>query len=122
MLRNADNLEYRDGTLVGVKCRGCGVPIRKMVPDDSNREIKRVGNQTIVYERMVLACLPNYREVLMTFADGSAHVACMCENCSKTYDNKQMQQHHDEDMAEMGVKQKREFDVVAKVANHISAV
>jgi hypothetical protein len=72
----------KHGQIWEVRCKKCGVPIRGMRPDDTWTEKSRIGSQTIVRERLVLACYANYREVLIEMDDGSRHVTCLCETCA----------------------------------------
>lgn len=96
-----DHVTYKHGGIVEVRCRGCGTPIRGLVADDAHREVKKINGQNVVYERLVLACLPNYREVLMACCDGSAHVACMCASCAEKLTPEMAQEHHDLDMEDL---------------------
>lgn len=77
-----DYVRYEKGNIVEVFCKVCGLTIRKMIPSDIGQEVTRRGNQTIIRERLVLASLPNYREVLISCDDGSAHVTCVCQDCA----------------------------------------
>jgi hypothetical protein len=65
-----------------VACKGCGAQIRGLVAAEQAGEITKRGNKTVIRERVVLACLPNYREVLLQASDGSRHVTCMCDQCA----------------------------------------
>lgn len=73
-----DYVKFDRGNIVEVLCKVCGKTIRKMIPMDDAPEVVRRGSQTIIREKMVLACLPNYREVKVLFADGSSHVTPVC--------------------------------------------
>jgi hypothetical protein len=117
-----DNVTYKHGGIWEVRCRVCGTPIRSMVADDTHRETKKVNGQTVVFERLVLACLPNYREVLMDCGGGpgdnfvaSGHVACLCDQHASELTTEQAQAIHDLDMAELKIDTKR-------AVNHIVAV
>lgn len=70
------------GNISEILCKVCGVTIRKLIPSDEYGEVLRHGSRTIVRERLVLACLPNYREVKLAFNDGSSHVTCVCADCA----------------------------------------
>lgn len=72
---------YKHGQIWKVNCPCCGTTIRHMIPDDSMSVSEHANGKVVVRERLVLACLPNYREVLMQMDDGSKHVAPMCAQC-----------------------------------------
>lgn len=119
-----DNVTYKHGGIVEVRCRGCEAVIRKLIPDDTHRETKKINGKSVVFERLVLACLPNYREVLMACADGSAHVACMCASCAEGLTPASAQAHHDLDMKDLKLDKHpttrgRQVEFVAKVSHLI---
>lgn len=115
-----DNVTYKNGGIWEIRCRECGTPIRTMI--EADRPLRKVGGQGVKF--LTLGCLPIYREVLMECDDGSAHVACMCEGCASTATLTQLQEHHDLDVAEMGLAEqcKRTVTRIAKVAPYIGAV
>ncbi len=119
-----DNVSYKNGGISEIRCRECGTPIRTLIESDSVGKARKVNGHIVMERFLVLGCLPNYREVLMACSDGSAHVACMCAECSKTATLAQMQEHHDLDVAEMGLAEqcKRTVLSIARVAPHIGAV
>jgi hypothetical protein len=86
-IAKAGDMTYIDRMAYGghdiVYCHNCVAPIRKMVPDDSHREVKRVNGQTVIYERLVMATLPNYVEARVALADGGTHDHCMCRTCAE---------------------------------------
>lgn len=74
-----------------VSCKCCGVPIRKLIPDDRFAESRNINGRNVVCERLVLSTLPNYVEVMIYFDDGSKHVTFMCEEDSKKLTNDQLE-------------------------------
>ena len=82
-----DYIVMQYGQIWEVKCKGCGTTIKKMVPHDAFSVSEKVNGRTIVRERLILAPLPSYREVLMEFDDGSKHVTPMCVDCSTKMTN-----------------------------------
>lgn len=122
-----DNITYKHGGIWEVRCRGCDTPIRKMIADDAHRETKKINGQNVVFERLVLACLPNYREVLVECGGGpgdnfllSAHVACMCETCATALTVEKAQAHYDLDLDDLQLP-KAAVNEVVNIALHISA-
>ena len=83
----AGDMTYVDRMAYGghdvIYCHNCVTPIRKMIPDDSHREVRQVNGQTVVYERLVMATLPNYVEARIQFEDGGTHDHCMCRACAE---------------------------------------
>lgn len=75
-------ITYEHGVIWEVRCPCCNVPIRKMVVAERPLATEKINNQLVTKEHLVLACLPNYREVLMAMGDGSFHVSPMCEACA----------------------------------------
>lgn len=73
---------FQNGNITSILCKVCGVTIRKLIASEQHEEITRVGNRTVIRERLVLASLPNYREVLLKCDDGSAHVTPVCDSCA----------------------------------------
>ena len=65
-----------------VRCKLCDAPIRALISDDRFFEQTVIGTQTIQKFRMVMATLPNYQELEITFDDGSKHVTNTCKACS----------------------------------------
>lgn len=119
-----DNVTYKHGGIYEVRCRDCGTPIRKMIADDAHREMKVINGERVVFERLVLACLPAYREVLLACDDGSAHVACICAECASALTPEKAQELHDLDMKDIGLGKhekygKRTVTRVARVAHLI---
>jgi len=53
-----------------------------MIADDKPLASEKINGKTVIRERMVLSCLPNYREVRMAMNDGSFHVAPICASCA----------------------------------------
>lgn len=70
-----------------VRCKGCGVVIRKLIPVESFGAVERINGQVIVRERLLLTCLPNYREVMVEFDDSTKHVTCLCDQCAQKMDD-----------------------------------
>jgi hypothetical protein len=81
-----DYVRFEHGSITEVFCKVCGVTIRKMIPVDEQPEVQRIGNQTIVRERVALMSLPNYREARILCDDGSAHVTPVCVDCAGKLD------------------------------------
>jgi len=70
------------GAMSEVVCKLCGTPIRALVPAEGEPEVVRYKDRTVVKERVILACLPNYREVELLGSDGSTHTTCVCDTCA----------------------------------------
>jgi len=79
-----DYCTFRNRELWEVRCKGCGTIIRKMLPIEELSVKRIVRGVTLIQERLALACLANYREVLIAFDDGSKHVTPMCVECATT--------------------------------------
>lgn len=78
----ADYVTYKHGTIWEVRCPVCATPIRTMVLDDKPFENEMVNGKVVIRQGMVLACLPNYREVKMAMSDGTFHISPMCKTCT----------------------------------------
>lgn len=83
MLKQESYVKTEDGVITEIRCKGCGVVIRKLIPSDSHGTVERINGKIVVRERLILACLPNYREVAMEFEDGTKHVTCLCDQCAE---------------------------------------
>jgi len=70
------------GVVETVNCKLCDLPIRTLIPDERFFEQTVIKGQTIKRERLIMASLPNYQELELTFDDGSKHVTATCKNCS----------------------------------------
>jgi len=77
-----DYVTMKNGQIWEIRCKGCGTPIKTMLADDQPSETEKINGRTIVRERLYLAALSNYKEVLITFEDGSKHVTPMCADCA----------------------------------------
>ena len=124
-----DNLTFKHGQLWEVRCPLCSVPIRKMVPSDEHQETKKINGKIVVFQRLVFACLSNYREVLVEAGGGpgddfitSAHVMCMCAECAADLTMEQAQALHDKDMREFKAPMGKAVNRVAKVDTQIGMV
>ena len=125
----SENTTWKNGNLTEVRCRGCGTLIRALVPDDAFREVKVINGQRVVHERLVLACLPQYREVLLECGGGpgdnfvkSGHVACMCAGCAAEATLGALQEHHDHDMRDLSQPLGRAVNRAVAVAPLIGVV
>jgi hypothetical protein len=78
----SEHIVYKHGVIWEVHCPVCNTLIRSMVADDNPLESELINGKVVVRERMVLACLPSYREVKMAMADGTFHIAPMCAECA----------------------------------------
>lgn len=107
----------------------CSVPIRKMIPSDEHQETQKLNGKLVVFQRLVLACLPNYREVLVSTGGGpgdnyvlNGHVMALCDTCAHGLTPEKAQALHDEDMHEFGVPVHAAVNEVVKIDTQIGAV
>ena len=73
---------FEGGKLRALHCKGCGVQIAGLIPDDRYAERAVVNGRQVIRERMVFSYFANYREALLTFSDGSRHVCNACAECA----------------------------------------
>jgi hypothetical protein len=66
-----------------VLCKRCGEALRTWVVDDRFTDWEDINGQRIQRKYLVMATLPRYTEIEITFNDGSKHVTCMCKGCVK---------------------------------------
>lgn len=90
------------GQISEVRCKVCNTPIKKFVEHDVPSVISKIKGQTILGQKLLLAQLPNYREVAITFDDGSRHVTALCErDAYRLFDDVSQLQHiYDADLAQ----------------------
>lgn len=67
-----------------IRCKICSTTIRKLVPHDQFTEQRTINGKTFTAERLILATLPNYCEVMLTFNDGSKHATNLCHPCAQS--------------------------------------
>lgn len=73
---------FKNGVLHENHCQICNAKIAGLVPHE--RETTEVVNgRRVVRQLMTFAYFANYREALLTFDDGSRHVACVCVECAE---------------------------------------
>jgi ferredoxin len=90
-----------------VLCKGCGTPIRALMPTDKFSTTERIGDQTIVRERLLLATLSSYVEVEMEMADGSSHITGACATCAATVTDRELKEWYAADLDMMDNENKR---------------
>lgn len=86
ILKGFDFIEWHpstSGIINKVLCRLCGDVIKELIKDEQPLNIIRKGDHTVKEYGMVLAATSNYTEILITFSDGTNHVAHCCASCSK---------------------------------------
>ena len=69
-------------TYDAVLCKGCQQRIKGLVDDERFEEVREINGQRVVFRRLIMAELPTYVEVELTFDDGSKHVTPMCRECA----------------------------------------
>lgn len=124
-----DNVTYKHGQVWEVRCPLCNTPIRKMVPSDKHQETQKINGKLVVFQRLVFACLPNYREVLLDVGGGpgdnfisNGHVTGMCSSCATTLTVENAQAVHDRDMRDLLLPKGKAVNEVVKVDMQIGAV
>lgn len=92
-----------------VRCKICSTPIRNMVPHDTPRETRVIGDKTIVHHHMVLGTNANYREVTLLVKDEEGHrnnhVTPLCATCLEKYkgDLKVLEEVYQADISELAI-------------------
>ena len=75
----------RDGLCIKrVYCKVCGGVIVDSVVIEEKQE-KR-GDKDFIIQKTALKPLTSYDEIIIKFADGSAHMTPICKNCKQTED------------------------------------
>jgi len=83
-INKRDYIEHNekcDSLIDAVYCKMCGCKIKSLIPDDRFEESKTINGKIVIFQRLILAETSNYREILIEFDDGSAHVTCACNSC-----------------------------------------
>lgn len=80
-LKVFEGVERRNGTIVETRCNLCGSVLMSLIPDDRFQDVRRVGGQTVIRERLILAKTNNYAEVLLEMDDNAKHVSDVCKRC-----------------------------------------
>lgn len=79
------HIEYRDGALESVFCKGCGIRIQSRKMDNANANIRRAGNVVIREIPTMVTPDSNYREITLIgeTPDGKAtrHITHICADC-----------------------------------------
>lgn len=83
-LKNFKAITRKKNYIEQITCRTCDAIIRKLVPDDRFREVKVIGGQRTVFERLIPVNTEQYCEIEMEMDDGSSHVATTCKSCARS--------------------------------------
>lgn len=74
-----------EGAMIAVLCKGCGEPIRGLVPVGEPISTRKKGNIVIRDNLLVLGVGANYTEVeIEVRRDGRTgkHTTCLCKSCA----------------------------------------
>jgi hypothetical protein len=94
----------QDGVIVGILCKGCGVPIRGLVPVGEPISTRKNGNTIIRDNYLMLGVGSNYTEVeIEVEKDGrkGKHVTCLCKTCARKMTKAQLQDAYDADLDDL---------------------
>lgn len=94
----------QNGVIVAILCKGCGQPIRGLVPHGEPIHTRKNGNMVIRDNYLVLGVGSNYTEVeIEVEKDGRTgkHVTCLCKTCAKNLDQVKLNKIYAIDMDEL---------------------
>jgi hypothetical protein len=72
---------HAGGEITEVLCRMCGGVIKSLVAIPSKEEAQNINGKIVIRERLILAETHDYREITVTFDDGSNNQEHVCEGC-----------------------------------------
>lgn len=81
LLKRFDSVTRKQGAITETRCKLCSNALMTLVPDENLREIQKIGDKTIIRERLILARTNNYAEVVLEMDDGGKHVTDVCKRC-----------------------------------------
>lgn len=94
----------QNGVIVAILCKGCGQPIRGLVPYGEPIHTRKKGDMVIRDNYLVLGVGPNYTEVeIEVERDGKKgkHVTCLCKGCANNLDEVKLNKIYAADMDEL---------------------
>jgi hypothetical protein len=74
-----------------VKCKLCGVLLKKLVPLPDLGQEEVINGKTVVTQPVALRETNNYAEITIAFDDGSAHTTMTCKSCVPGLDNEKLE-------------------------------
>ena len=82
-IKKFNHLKKSHGVLEELFCKVCGTTIGSLIVSDRFRESKVINGKIVIFERLVFAQTPMYKDVTLEMDNGSAHATHLCKGCAE---------------------------------------